>query len=53
VVTAASKEDESIKPIELIGGSLHISLSKTVFLKDFQIDRFLKALEESVCHFEA
>ncbi|KAI8838980.1 hypothetical protein BC829DRAFT_404141 [Chytridium lagenaria] len=34
-----------IKAIPLVEGDLHISLSRTLFLKEFQLDRFLELLK--------
>ncbi|KAJ3412423.1 WD repeat-containing protein wrap73 [Chytridiales sp. JEL 0842] len=45
VILAGKDSNPALKPVTMANDGLHISLSRTVFLKIFQIDRFIQSLE--------
>ncbi|KAI9362570.1 U6 snRNA phosphodiesterase Usb1 [Zopfochytrium polystomum] len=48
VLTEATRLVPSLTPVAPGGGGLHISLSRTIFLKAFHVDKFNDALKEGV-----
>lgn len=46
LVTESSKMVNGLRQVDLIEGGLHISLSRTLFLKDFEVENVVDSLRE-------